>query len=162
MNILIFMWIGLTAPWDQMTELFPIWRLFVMGIFIMVFRRLPAVLALYKWIPSIVDLREALFSGFFGPIGVGALFYLTVLIENLEATGYTESDWLVEVARPVVYFCILSSIVTHGFAIPLISIVLHGRRKIRRRIKSQSARCSTADLPDDINVEEEEEFDDII
>jgi len=29
-------------------------------------RRIPAILALYKWIPEIASWREALFSGHFG------------------------------------------------------------------------------------------------
>lgn len=161
MNILVFIWIGATAPWSLMTELFPIWRLFVMGIFIMLFRRLPAVLAFYKWVPTVVNLKEAFFMGFFGPIGVGALFYLEILIVDLEEHGLTENDWLVQILRPIIYFCILTSVVTHGFAIPIISFYMHCRKQVRHRLRAKKTRSDSTDDADD-GAESEVSAEDII
>jgi NhaP-type Na+/H+ or K+/H+ antiporter len=42
------------------------WRLVVLFIAILVLRRIPPLLLLFKWIPEISDWREALFSGHFG------------------------------------------------------------------------------------------------
>lgn len=42
------------------------WRLLVLFISIAFLRRMPAILALYKWIPEIENWRQALFSGHFG------------------------------------------------------------------------------------------------
>jgi NhaP-type Na+/H+ or K+/H+ antiporter len=42
------------------------WRLVVLFIAIMVLRRIPPLLLLFKWIPEINGWREALFSGHFG------------------------------------------------------------------------------------------------
>jgi len=44
---------------------------------IVLFRRIPAILMAYKFMPNcIVDWEEALFMGYFGPIGIGAVFYV--------------------------------------------------------------------------------------
>lgn len=44
-----------------------VWRLVVIAILVLMFRRLPIILALYKFIPDIRTFREAVFSGHFGP-----------------------------------------------------------------------------------------------
>jgi sodium/hydrogen antiporter len=41
-------------------------RLIVLFIAVMIIRRIPSLLLLYKWIPEIEKRREALFSGHFG------------------------------------------------------------------------------------------------
>lgn len=74
-------------------------------------------MSLYKFIPSIRNWREALFTGWFGPIGVGALFYYTVARESIPAGG--PNAHAREVLEPVVYFMVLASIVAHGITIPL-------------------------------------------
>ena len=47
-------------------------------------RRLPIVFAMHKFIPQIEEKRQAIFVGFFGPIGVSAVFYLYISLEFLE------------------------------------------------------------------------------
>lgn len=42
------------------------WRLVTLFMCIAVFRRIPALLALYKWVPEIKTWKEALFTGHFG------------------------------------------------------------------------------------------------
>lgn len=42
------------------------WRLVILFLWIAVFRRIPAVLMLYKWVPEIKTWQEALFTGHFG------------------------------------------------------------------------------------------------
>jgi len=44
-----------------------VWRLVALAILVILFRRLPVILVLYKWIPDIRTFREAVFSGHFGP-----------------------------------------------------------------------------------------------
>lgn len=41
------------------------WRLVVLFILVLILRRLPALLALYKIIPSLRNLKEATFVGYF-------------------------------------------------------------------------------------------------
>lgn len=44
------------------------------GIMIVIFRRIPAIFMAYRFMPNcVVDWKEALFMGYFGPIGIGAV-----------------------------------------------------------------------------------------
>jgi NhaP-type Na+/H+ or K+/H+ antiporter len=69
-----FMYIGTIFPWRefQMPDVtgITIGRLMILGFLILLFRRIPAIFLTYKLIPRCVkDWREALFMGYFGPIG---------------------------------------------------------------------------------------------
>ncbi|CAG8767291.1 10876_t:CDS:2, partial [Acaulospora morrowiae] len=61
-----------------------------------------------------------LFAGWFGPIGVGAVFYGELTKEALEK--YDAHSVAQEVIKPVVFFLVFSSIVVHGISIPLMKI----------------------------------------
>lgn len=69
LNCACFIYIGAWLPFNSFTipevGISP-WRLVVLTIGIVFLRRIPAILALYKWIPEIASWREALFSGHFG------------------------------------------------------------------------------------------------
>jgi NhaP-type Na+/H+ or K+/H+ antiporter len=71
LNLAIFMWFGAVCPWASFlhNDAIPLYRLIVLGILILLFRRLPVVYAMHKVIPQIEGKRQALFVGFFGPIG---------------------------------------------------------------------------------------------
>lgn len=105
------------------------WRLIVLAILILLFRRMPIILALYKWIPDIKTFREAIFVGWFGPMGVGAIFISTLARVNIpepEHDGDTSQvDLLQETIGPIVAMLVLSSVLTHGLSIPFL---LSGRR----------------------------------
>ncbi|KAI8636122.1 Sodium/hydrogen exchanger family-domain-containing protein [Parasitella parasitica] len=120
LNLSIFVYIGVTMPWAAFSSddlQISVWRLITLAILVLAFRRLPIVLALYKWIPAIHNWREAVFTGWFGPIGVGAIFYYTVALEALPEDGpHTHARTLLE---PVIYFMVLASVVAHGITIPL-------------------------------------------
>jgi len=69
-----FMYIGAIIPFSEFhqpeTTGITLPRLFSLGILILIFRRIPAILMMYKTIPGCVqDWKEALFMGYFGPIG---------------------------------------------------------------------------------------------
>lgn len=83
----------------------------IASILIVLFRRLPGVLFFWKYIEPIKTVKEAIFVGWFGPIGVGALFY-ALLIDNL---AFTLS---VDFISVVVMF----STVIHGFTIPIFKL----------------------------------------
>ncbi|KAK9369915.1 Sodium/hydrogen exchanger family-domain-containing protein [Lipomyces kononenkoae] len=120
LNVAMFTWIGTVVPWsDFNTPEIPVWRFVIMAVAILVFRRLPAVLVMYKAIPRIENFREAIFAGFFGPIGVGAIFYLSVLLETLATYTQTEQVvYIAKVAPLVIYFLVVSSVIVHGISIP--------------------------------------------
>ncbi len=76
---------GSILPWNDFNNYFGLtpWRLIVLGILVMILRRVPWVLALMKAIPTLPTIKEAAFAGFFGPIGVGAVYYVQVALQTL-------------------------------------------------------------------------------
>ncbi|EPX72698.1 plasma membrane alkali metal cation/H antiporter Sod22 [Schizosaccharomyces octosporus yFS286] len=130
LNLSFFVYIGAIMPWEQfhMPELdLSVWRLVVLAICVLIARRIPAVLAFKKLIPDIINWREALFAGHFGPIGVGAIYTCLLARAELEHDETiptselpTESDpnyYIITVMWPVVCFLVLSSIIVHGSSI---------------------------------------------
>jgi sodium/hydrogen antiporter len=86
LNIGIFMWYGAAAPWGKFltNDVIPLYRLVPLAILVLILRRLPWVYAIHKKIHQIEHARQAVFVGFFGPIGVSAIFYLYVTRGFLE------------------------------------------------------------------------------
>jgi NhaP-type Na+/H+ or K+/H+ antiporter len=75
------MYVGTALPWAEFHQpdatgiTYP--RLIGLGILVLLFRRIPALLITYKAMPLVVkNWKEAVFMGYFGPIGVGAVYYL--------------------------------------------------------------------------------------
>lgn len=69
-----FMYIGSILPWDQfhMPEItgITVGKLFLLGFMVLVFRRIPAIFLTYRLMPKVCkNWKEALFMGYFGPIG---------------------------------------------------------------------------------------------
>ncbi|OLL23683.1 putative Na(+)/H(+) antiporter [Neolecta irregularis DAH-3] len=116
LNISIFVYIGAILPWDLFVAPVQLWRYLVLSALILIFRRLPLIMAFRRFIPAIMTNREGLFAGHFGPIGVGAIFYAGIALEQ-----FTES-WAREILAPVVYFIVLSSVLIHGITVPVIKL----------------------------------------
>jgi sodium/hydrogen antiporter len=72
----IFVLLGLALPWDKWVELG--WGGLVLIVAVLLLRRLPAVLALNPLVGQTRGLKDALFLGWFGPIGVAALYYASL------------------------------------------------------------------------------------
>ncbi|WFD34481.1 hypothetical protein MCUN1_001322 [Malassezia cuniculi] len=120
LNTGIFLYIGTIIPWGDYSnsELgLSGWRLVVLGICVILVRRLPWVMAMYKLIPALHDWKEAAFTGWFGPIGVGAIYYIEVALR--EVPDDDTRTHMREVINPVVLFCVFSSVLTHGITIPI-------------------------------------------
>lgn len=120
LNVTIFIWFGAVCPWYEFyhNDVIPIYRLIFLGILVLLLRRLPIVYAMHKWIPQIEQKRQALFVGFFGPIGVSAVFYLYVSLEflrKIEVDGEVREDakYLMEVMNVVIWFLCICSIVSY-------------------------------------------------
>jgi NhaP-type Na+/H+ or K+/H+ antiporter len=84
---------------------------------LMLRRRLPIVFGLHKFIHQIEEKRQAIFVGFFGPIGVSAIFYLYLaleFVEGIEVDGVEREDAarLGESLMVVVWFLAICSIVS--------------------------------------------------
>lgn len=81
---------------------------------IIFFRRIFACLLILPFIDLVKDKKEAIFIGWFGPIGVGALYYSLFLDRVLNVATIN-----------TVSFIVMSSIFVHGLSIP----ILHFYRK---------------------------------
>ncbi|EPS45366.1 hypothetical protein H072_616 [Dactylellina haptotyla CBS 200.50] len=132
LNITIFLWFGAVAPWTEFgnTLEIPFGRLLAVGILVLLLRRPPVVLLLHWYIPRIKSIREAIFAGYFGPIGVSAIFYLYVTIEflaDVEKLPLDESQLkgvkqMMIATKLVVWFAVISSVIVHGITVPFIKI----------------------------------------
>ena len=137
-NCACFIFIGAWIPFEDFDapelSISP-WRLIVLGLLIVLLRRLPIMLALYKWIPDIHTFRECVFAGHFGPMGVGAVFISTLAAVKLPAPLEIEQngelvggghpgqiDYLGNSIQPIVAFMVLISIMIHGLSIPFFSL----------------------------------------
>ncbi|ORY98855.1 Sodium/hydrogen exchanger family-domain-containing protein [Syncephalastrum racemosum] len=144
LNLAVFVYIGAIIPWHEFGNaalgLSP-WRLVVIAILILLFRRLPIVIALKPVMPALKTYREAIFSGWFGPMGVGAVFLSMIAKENLEKVfeHSAEKPVVIEVISPVVLFIVLASTLVHGTTIPLFQL---GKR-IRTRTLSVTSTGSS-------------------
>lgn len=126
LNVSIFMWFGAVCPWHSFVQndVISLGRLVGLGILILLLRRLPFVLAAWKFIHQIQDFRQAVFVGFFGPIGVSAIFYLYVSLEFIktldigehisgtESHSHEDLHRLEEALVVVVWFAAVCSIVS--------------------------------------------------
>ncbi|KAI9840403.1 MAG: hypothetical protein M1838_004073 [Thelocarpon superellum] len=128
LNLSIFMWFGAVCPWSLFLQngVIPIYRLIFLAILILLFRRLPVIFAMHRWIPQILEKRQALFVGFFGPIGVSAVFYLYISLEFLDTImvdGLQRED-ASKLAET------MTVVVVHGLSIPLGKAGFHLPRTI--------------------------------
>lgn len=74
-SIPIFALLGYMLPIDAWKELG--WMAAICALTVLLIRRLPVVLLLRRLMPSIRSPADAAFAGWFGPIGVAAIFYST-------------------------------------------------------------------------------------
>ncbi|KZZ91486.1 Na(+)/H(+) antiporter 2 [Moelleriella libera RCEF 2490] len=128
LNVSIFLWYGAYLPWKEIAHnsVATLSRLVPLGLLVLLIRRLPWVYGMHKLIPQIRQHRQAIFVGFFGPIGVSAVFYLFISIEFIKThlsdeNGVPRSDVkdLSETVTIVVWFLAVCSTVVHGLSIPL-------------------------------------------
>lgn len=140
LNLAVFIWFGAICPWSSFGDntIIPVYRLIFLGVLILllryvrpyvlltianaIIRRLPIVFAMHKYIHQIEEKRQAIFMGFFGPIGVSAIFYLYISLEFLEGVtvdGVQREDakLLGETITLIVWFLAICSIVR----LPLLS-----------------------------------------
>ncbi|CAO2650801.1 Nn.00g090980.m01.CDS01 [Neocucurbitaria sp. VM-36] len=126
-----FMYIGAILPWDEFNQPditgITYGRLLALGLLILLLRRIPAMLVMYKLMPSTVkSWQEALFMGYFGPIGIGAVFYVEHarhLYPKVDVAETHEEEDLLRAMGPVVYFLVLFSIIVHGLSIPVLELI---------------------------------------
>lgn len=135
LNLAFFVYFGAIIPWSSFNRpdwgITP-WRLIVISILVLLFRRIPIMMALKPVIPDIKTWREALFAGHFGPIGVGAIFVAILARAELETGDTTplaempepgSTNYLIiELIWPITTFLIMASILVHGSSIAVFTL----------------------------------------
>ena len=135
LNLAYFVYLGSIIPWEQYNNIdigLTPWRLTVIAIMVILFRRIPIMLALKPIIPDVKNWREALFAGHFGPIGVGAIFAAMLARAELETDSTqplaelpgpeSENYLIVQLIWPVTTFLVISSILVHGSSIAVFTL----------------------------------------
>ncbi|PGH23789.1 sodium/hydrogen antiporter [Polytolypa hystricis UAMH7299] len=135
LNLTFFVYFGAIIPWQQFNApelgITP-WRLVVIAIMVLLFRRIPIMLLLKPVIPDVKTWREALFAGHFGPIGVGAIFAAILTRAELETHSTQplsvlpkpgENNYMiVSIIWPITTFMVISSILVHGSSIAVFTL----------------------------------------
>ncbi|KAJ1893117.1 hypothetical protein LPJ66_005946 [Kickxella alabastrina] len=127
LSMTFFMYFGATIPWAEYTSansLSP-WRISVAVVLIIIFRRLPAIMALYRLAPAINNWKEALFAGWFGPIGVSAIFYAIETIKQIKEHDDSNSGIVAKIVYPIVCAVVFGSVIVHGITIPVVLMGKH-------------------------------------
>lgn len=135
LNLTYFVFLGTIIPWDQFNNAdigLSAWKLTVMAIFVILFRRIPIMMMLKPVIPDIKTWREALFAGHFGPIGVGAIFVALLARAELETEHSVPMAELpppgvefynvIILVWPIVTFMVIASILVHGSSIAVFTL----------------------------------------
>lgn len=147
LNSAMFVYFGADIPFHyfkprDITPRTGLWQLFLFLILVLLFRRIPIVLALKRWIPDVKTYREALFAGHFGPMGVGALFLAIEARAQIETETsiplkkppksyppYSGEEEAIELIWPVICFVVLGSTMVHGLSVAIISIGSHFQKR---------------------------------
>lgn len=117
----VFVFFGLVAPWSGWLALG--WEGLILALLVLILRRLPAMLLLRPWLPPLRNWPIVWIMGWFGPIGVSALYYATLVYSR---TGY-------DIAWTLGSLIVLTSMIAHGMsATPLAR--LYGRREAKARM----------------------------
>lgn len=139
-NLAFFVYFGTIIPWAQFNSgvlQMDVWRLVVVGLLVLFFRRIPVMMLLKPVIPDIKTWREALFAGHFGPIGVGAIFVAILARGELETHFDTTTPTadlpdapfphlnIITVIWPITTFLVICSIIVHGSSIAVFTLGKH-------------------------------------
>jgi NhaP-type Na+/H+ or K+/H+ antiporter len=146
LNTIFFIYVGATIPWESFVspkDGLTAGRLVILGVLVLLFRRLPALLLFHRAIPCLQkSFSEAAFmgecslrsrasfiliccsiSGFFGPIGAGSILYSNLVMnqfEDQENASNEATEQIRTLVKPIVYALVLSSILGHTLMIPVL------------------------------------------
>lgn len=110
-----FVFFGALLPWGDWQKMG--WPTLAFGLAILLLRRPLAWLAIGRWLPSLRNRGDHLFAGWFGPIGIAAVFYALHWRDELHISEL----W------PVVSLVALLSLALHGAtATPLTRSLMKG------------------------------------
>ena len=141
LNSAFFVYFGSIIPWASFHDHLSPGRLVGCLALILLFRRIPIIMALHRWIPDVRNISEALFAGHFGPMGVGGLFLAIEARAQLEtessiplpypsdAPAFSKGrQQPIDDVWPVICFVVLGSIMVHGTSAFFMSLYSHFTR----------------------------------
>ena len=121
-TIPIFILIGIVMPWQEIGE-WGLWLSVAVAVLILLFRRLPGIFLISHMLKTLKKKRDYLFVGWFGPIGVAALYYATI------AHGRLHHNILWSLPLLIIF----SSTLLHGLTSgPLVKMFSKQERRNRR------------------------------
>ncbi|KAL1584827.1 hypothetical protein WHR41_06642 [Cladosporium halotolerans] len=154
LNSAMFVYLGTIIPWHtfspaSITPSVTPGRLIAFLVLVLLFRRIPIVLATWRWIPDIHTWTEAFFCGHFGPMGLGGLF-LAIEARAVLETGssaplphpppygrpYSDKEKAIQIIWPLVCFIVFGSTIVHGMSVLVLSIISHYSRPKSHRSAS--------------------------
>lgn len=144
LNLTYFVLFGAILPWtalaldghsttgvDTNPESLSLGRLLGLVLLIHGLRRLPVIYGLRRAMPLLSSAKEALFVAWFGPIGVGSLYYAHLIVDSDVLAGPTKPALKgLQLGLPIIYFVVLSSVFIHGFTIPLFHLTIRATMSI--------------------------------
>lgn len=141
LNAAVFIYIGTIIPWDFYHYAGPslgidTWRPVVFVLLVLLLRRPPWVIAARKVIPALSTWGESAFVGWFGCIGVSAVFYIEVALREIPEERHVLRD----LYNPIVLFTVFGSVLVHGITIPLSKL---GPNVVRRTTTLNKTRSIT-------------------
>jgi NhaP-type Na+/H+ or K+/H+ antiporter len=118
---------GVAIPWGAWTAMG--WRGVAFAVGILLLRRLPAWLLLGRLMPWIRPVGNAVFAGWFGPIGAAALFYAMLIQDEIGSAQL----W------PFISLAIGASVLAHGVSATPITHMFGARRAATSQAVKDSA-----------------------
>ncbi|THU75975.1 hypothetical protein K435DRAFT_879907, partial [Dendrothele bispora CBS 962.96] len=112
LNCGAFIYIGAWLPFTSFNDSslgLDVWRLVVLFLAILAFRRIPSIMLLYCWVDEINGWKQAMFTDHFGPMG-------------LQDPPQSNQEYVAAVIRPIFSFVVLGSIIIHGLSIPVLTM----------------------------------------
>ncbi|WP_436348785.1 cation:proton antiporter domain-containing protein [Natronorubrum sp. FCH18a] len=132
----IFVFFGMALPLDLWLTLG--WMGIALAVGVLLLRRLPMMIVFHRFVGLIDSKRDALFAGWFGPIGIAALFYATVVHRILGN----------EIIWGAASLVIASSVLIHGImATPFTK--LYGQTISSERTQTERGEDSRSEFTED-------------
>jgi len=154
-NLTFFIFFGAIIPWAQFTTQVTFYRLILATLVLFFVRRLPIVLLLAKFTDLDLTFQEQVFLGWFGPIGVGALWYVAFFLKIFPPSLTPPAAYYpaIQIYFPIIAFIVLTSVVVHGITLPFIHMTLIGIRiRTMSRENVQSVPMWPQGMPLEINM----------
>ncbi len=120
LQVFIFLLLGVALPWSAWRDLG--WTAVGLLVAILLLRRLPVILLLKPLITDIRTRDEALFVGWFGPVGIGALYFAAV----------AHKETHLEIVWTVTTLIVAASVVVHDLTATPLSRWLNRRTSVER------------------------------